>query len=126
MMNDRNFSGDKSKLLMQNFMKNAGNGSSGNYDNISNQIVNKNHKEDTTVDLMKKKLLKKKNEDKQRSNYLNFTNPINQLNTQINKTGPLGKNNVNSAENNHLQQISNVTPNSTSINSSNFKLNVTK
>ena len=74
---------------------------------------------------MKKKLMKKKSESKQKSNYLNFTNPIkNQVITQTNKQVPINKtpSTVTSNVPNNIPQNST----STSINNSNFKLNVTK
>lgn len=89
---DRTYSGDKGKLLVQNFMKSSTNNQSiqGNSNNTQvnsiisgNVIMEQKETEDTTLDFVKKKLLKKKTEIKQKSNYLNFTNPTNSKQVNI-------------------------------------------
>lgn len=83
-----------------------------------------NEVEDNTMEFMKKKLMKKKNESKLKSNYLNFTNPIQSFGaTGMNKqrTATI----IHNAHNSNLSQKA-TTPGTSTISNSNLKLNLTK
>jgi hypothetical protein len=87
--NDRNLSGDKSKILVHNFMKNSISNSVNSVQNSKNSMASvmnhtpideKGEMSYNVLDFIAKKLIKKTDSGKNKANVLNSTNPVNNQN----------------------------------------------
>lgn len=82
--------------------------------------------EDNTMEFVKKKLLKKKAESKQKSNYLNFTNPTKQINIAQKTSSDMRKVEEKTNSNSIVSSTNNVSSNSNMMNNNHGSTQINK